>query len=496
MTAQAGKPSVLKHMLSGSLWALAMRWSIRGLGLISVVILARLLTPEDFGIVAMGALLIGLIDGFAELGTAMLLLRRSDITREDCDTAWTLRLIQGLVIGTLLAISAPFAVRYFSEPRLEAVIYVLALGAVVGAGANIGMTLVRKDLDFAKDFRFGVYQKLGGFFPTLLLAFWLRDYWALAFGNLVGTIVGVILSFRMHPYRPRLCLAKVRDYLEFSVAVVGANIARFLKGKVDVLVIGGTTNTASMGAYNVASELAYMATQEIVIPIWRGLFPSFAKITHDKPKFITAYRHYLNVMAMVCLPLGFGLWAVADNAVGALLGDQWHAAVPALRWLAIGATLIALIDVFSGNILFVSGHERRAAVLTWVHLAVLVPSVLVAGTKGGVEAVAAAATLSAAAILPLAVIVLMRSIGFPFAMLASAVWRPVVAVAVMVFALQAFALPVSWPPLLRLIPQVLTGGAVYCISLACLWAMTGRPEGAESMVWRSVRPLLPGSRTF
>ena len=477
-------------MVAGSLWAVAMRWSMRAIGLVSVVILARLLTPADFGIVAMGFLLMGLIDGFAELGTGMLLLRQREVTRADCDTAWTLGLIQGALVGVALVVSAPFAVQYFSEPRLLPVIFVLALCSIIGATGNIGVTLVRKELDFAKDFRYGVYGKLVTFFATLAFAVMQRDYWALVLGSVVGTLAGVALSYRMHPYRPRLSLERARQYLSFSISVVSSNVARFLKAKVDVLVIGGSTNAALLGSYNVASELASMATQEIVIPVWRGLFPTFSKIAHDHDRFIAAYGHYLSTMAVLCFPLGLGLWVVAEDFVMVVLGNQWKAAVPILKWLAVCATIGAMIDVFSGNILFVSGHERRSALLTWVHLAVLIPLVVAAGTFGSIETVAIATTVSAAILLPIAAFVLMRSIKFPPAMMWRALWRPAFAVGMMIVILQVFPAPAEWLAALRLGAQVLLGAAVYVSCLAGLWVLAGRPEGPEHAVWQIIRGAL------
>ncbi len=482
--------AIHRHMVAGSLWGVAMRWSMRGLGLISIPILARILTPADFGIMAMFSLFAGLVEGFAEMGTGMLLLRQPEITRADCDTAWTLRIIQGILIGAAFLICAPFAVRYFSEPRLFPVIVVMALCSFIGATANIGATLVRKELDFAKDFRYGLYAKLATFFPTLAFAFMLRNYWALVLGNVAGAVAGVALSYRMHPYRPRLSLERARQYLSFSISVIGANIARFLKGKVDVLVIGGSTNAAITGGYNVASELATLATQEIVIPIWRGLFPAFAKITGDHDRFVAAYAYYLGAMAILCLPLGLGMWAVAGDCVAVLLGDQWKATVAPLEWLAFGATIMALVDVFAGNILFVSGHERRATALMWVHVAVLIPLVALAGRSGSAEMVAMAVTISAAILLPIAAIVLMRSIRFPAAMMWRAVWRPVLAVTVMLVTLKVLWLPREWPALFRLVAEVLLGAAIYLFSLASLWLVAGRPEGPEHAFLGVVRRAL------
>lgn len=474
-------------MLSGSLWALAMRWCIRGLGLVSVVILARLLKPEDFGIVAMGALVIGLIDSFAELGTQMLLLRRAEVTRDDCDTAWTLRLIQGAVIAALLVAVAPLAVRYFNEPRLFEVMILLALGSVVSGANNIGMTLVRRELDFATDFRFGLYQKLASFAVTVALAFLLRDYRALAWGMLAGSAAGLVLSYRMHPYRPRPSFAKVRVFLEFSVFAVLSNIAKLLKAKIDVLVVGTGGSSAVMGTYNVASELAAMATQEVVIPVWRGLFPTFSKIKDDHDRFVRAYAHFAAVMASLCLPLGLGLWACADALVPALLGGQWTATIAPLKWLAIGAMLVAMIDVFSGSILFVTGHERASVMLTWLHLALLVPAVAVAAHFGDVEAIAIAAMLAAAVVLPLAMVVLLRSVRMPAVDLWRGLWRPTLAALLMVVAIKSMAIPAQVPPLLVLAAEVAVGGIAYAATLFALWSIAGRPEGAESALWQMLR---------
>jgi O-antigen/teichoic acid export membrane protein len=488
------KRGIYGHMVAGSLWALALRWGVRAIGLVNVLILARLLTPADFGIVAMATLLMAFVAGFTELGTDMLLIRMHEVTREDCDTAWTIGLLQGALVGSMLLVIAPFAVQYFSEPRLFPVVGVFALCAIAAATSNVGTVLIRRELDFAKDFRFSLYTKLATFFPTLALALWLRNYWALVMGHVVGTLVSVLISYRFHAYRPRFSLARVRQFLTFSVAIIGANVAKFLKAKVDVLVIGGSTSTALMGTYNVASELATMATREVVMPAWRGLFPSFATIRHDRERFLSAYGHLLSTIAILCLPLGLGLWVVAEDCVAVVLGSQWTAAVTPLKWLAICSTILAMMEVLSNNILFVSGHENRATLFMWAHLSVLVPAVAIAGKFGTVEAVAIAATLSAAVMLPISAIVLSRSIGFTLGMMWRALWRPLLAVGVMVAVLKLLPMPGEMIALVRLFSQVLLGATVYVTSLIGLWLLAGRPEGLEHVAWHTLHRVIAWRR--
>jgi lipopolysaccharide exporter len=469
-------------MLAGAVWAIAMRWCMRLLGLFSVVILARLLTPADFGIVAMAALVIALIDSFAELGADFVLLRQAEVTRAQCDTAWTFRLLQGVVTAVLVLAAAPLAARFFDEPRLVPVMAALAGVAVVAASSNIGMTLLRKELRFAADFRFGVYRKLVEVAATVALAYLLRDYWALVLGSVVGAMAGVMISYRMHPYRPRFALGAYREYLSFSIASVASNVAKLLKSRADVLLLGGTSGAANTGSYNVAAELARMGTQEIVVPAWRGLFPSFAAIRDDRPRFFVAFARLLAVVATLCLPLAVGLWALAPDLVPVLLGEQWHGAIAPLRWLALAAALVALADTFGGSVLLVTGHERQVAVLMWLHVVVLVPLVFVASRSGQSEPVAQACLLAAGIVLPASAIVLQRSIAIPFTMLWQALWRPIAATGVMAVVLTLFTVPaVEWQAL-RLVLRSLAGGAVFAASLLLLWIAAGQPDGVERTV--------------
>jgi O-antigen/teichoic acid export membrane protein len=480
-------------MLRGSIWAVAMRWSIRLIGLVSVVILARLLTPEDFGVVALAMVTIGLIRELSELGVALLVIRTQEITRDECDTAWTVRILQGTVVALVIAASAPIAAQYFGEPRVAPVMYLLAVSAMIGGFENIGMVLVQKELDFAKDFRFNLWRRLLVFIVTIVLAVVLRSYWALVFGELVGGSFAVGLSYVMHAYRPRLSLSRVQEYIRFAMSIIPLNVGRYLNGKTDVLVVGGMAPTALFGAYSVAAELADMVTKEVVMPLGRALFPSYAKIAADPAQLSVAFQHVLSTAATVCLPLGVGLMLTAEDFVQLLLGNQWHQTVIFVRWLAMYATITSVLHVMSVQILVVVGSEKRAAWLMWIRFLVLAPCVAAAGLLGGPTAIPVAAIGATLLVAPVILYHVTRAIPVTAAQIGLSLWRPLAAAAVMALALGFAEFPDLHITAFAFALDVTAGGAIYALSLLILWVASGRREGVEraciSIVQRTVQPL-------
>ena len=197
------------RMLNGALWMIALRWAIRLTGLVSTVILARLLMPSDFGIVAMAMIVVGTLEIFNQTGQTLVLIRLENPTKEHFDTAWTVSFLIGLAIAAAILAASPLAELYFHEPKVEPVMQCLALRAILGGLENIGTVNFRRDLKFDRFFAFNVYPKLISFTVTIALAFMLRNYWALVAGILIGQLALIVLSYTMHPHRPRFTLSKV-----------------------------------------------------------------------------------------------------------------------------------------------------------------------------------------------------------------------------------------------------------------------------------------------
>lgn len=470
--------NVYKNIARGSVWALMMRWGIRGLGLINMMILARLLTPADFGLVAMATLTMGLLEIFAEMGVGTLLIREREITGDDIDTAWTMNIIQGLVVAAIIVVAAPLAARYYGEPRLLAVMQVLALSSLMQGLTSIGITLARKRLDFAVDFRNGIYERLFKMLTTIPAALALGDYWAIVIGNIAGTAMSVVLSYAMCWHRPRFCLKRARKFVRFSVAIISTNIARFFANKIDVLVVSSLADPARFGLYNVASETAKMFTGEITAPIGRALLPSYARISHDRQQLASAYLHMLTTMLILVAPLTLGLFATAPDFVAVVLGDKWMGAVPVLRWLPFYALGQGLMQALTGYVFVVAGQEYLGARLRWIQLLITGPTVTAAALLKGVEVVPLAATVSIAIYIPIVTRGVSRVIPVTLAQQIEAVWRPCLAAILMVVAVRACYIA-DIAPLWRLLWSVAVGATAYLTVLIALWMLAGKPQGPE-----------------
>ncbi len=211
-------------MLHGSFWTVAMRWAIRLIGLGNTIILARLLSPADFGIVAMAMIFIGLLEMLNQTGQKQALIRLPYLTREHYDTAWTLSVLMGLAIGLIAFFLAPLTSIYFHDPRTIPVMQCLALRAAIGGIENIGPVAFRRDLEFRRTFLYGVYPKVASIIITVILAWIMRNYWALVYGILATQVALNILSYVMHPFRPRFSLSKLNDIWSYSIWTLLRNI--------------------------------------------------------------------------------------------------------------------------------------------------------------------------------------------------------------------------------------------------------------------------------
>ena len=470
--------SVDSAMVRGAAWMVSMRWSIRAIGLVNTVILARLLTPEDFGIVAMAMIVVGLLTELAETNVEIALIRNRNADRADYDSAWTMKILTGALITGGLFAAAPFAAGYFGDDWVEIVIQIVALRALILGFENIGVVDFRRNLQFGLDFRYGVFRRLSLFVIALGIAFALRDYRALAIAAPLSAVLTVGLSYYMSSYRPRFCVSRLRGLWSFSQWLMVDHACRFISERVDQFVIGGLAGASRLGHYYMASEVSAMPTREVIVPAGRALIPTFAKLAHDAAASRRAFVNVVGIQALYAFPAGFGMSVVAADLVPILLGAQWVGAVPFFQWLGIHAAFEAFILGLRPYFMARDG-ERAFALTSLCHMLLLVPSIALAGHLQGIEAVAITRTGVTAGFVLIVIMVATR-MGFAnlsafFAIL----WRPLSAAVTMWFAVRYLHDSDIEFAVLSLLRDVAIGGGVFAGALLGLWFVSGRPEGAE-----------------
>jgi O-antigen/teichoic acid export membrane protein len=458
----------------------AMRWAVRGIGLLSTLVLARLLTPEDFGVVAMALIVVGLFEVMGWAGVDLAVIRQPDAGPAFYDTAWTIQILQGGVLALGLVVAAPLVAGLFGDPRVEAVVRVLAIKPLLDGLENIGVVAFRRELRFATEFRFLVVKKLLSFAAVIGAAVVLRDYRALVIGLLAGAAMGTVLSYLMHPYRPRLSLRERSTIWSFSQWLLVSRIGLFLNRKTDQAVVGSLAGPAVMGSYYMGFELGTFATSEVVMPVRRALFPNLTRLLDRPDALAGAFVAALGAIAALCFPLGAGMAAVADDFVAVVLGPQWTSAVPVIRVLALFGVLAALSA--TGEILLMAmGHARLSALAAWLELAALVPTLLWAAAHWGAEGAAIARTGVALAFLPFMLYLVASRCLVSVGRQLAALWRPAAAAAAMFAAVTVIDVA-SFGPAVGLALDVASGAAVYSVVLLGLWHLAGRPSGPEAVI--------------
>jgi O-antigen/teichoic acid export membrane protein len=466
-------------MLRGSAWMIALRWAVRLIGVAGTVILARLLTPTDFGVVAIAMVVVGLFEMLNMTGQGLAIIRHENPTREHYDSAWTISALIGFGIALAVFAIAPLTQAYFHEPRAVAVMQCLGLRAALGGVENIGVVDFRRDLRFERFFLYNVVTRILQFALTVGLALALHSYWALVAGILVGQLSRTVLSYFVHPYRPRLSFIRTAEIWSFSIWTFARSVASYLQTQIDNIAIGGLLGATAMGRYTVAKDVATAPTTEITEPMLLALFPVMAIVRGDLAELRKLYLRTLGWAAIISASTGVGVMLVAPDLVKVVLGPKWIDATPILGWLALNGCTIAL-QGGAYTILDVLGLPHIGARMQWLRLAAYsIAIIAVAWLVQDLVAIAAARVAISALLIPTVFLTVGRRVSVTAGDYASVLWRPFMAAGAMALAVLAINSVLAVSSVLRLGIDVLVGAAAYGAALLMLWILSGRPETAE-----------------
>jgi O-antigen/teichoic acid export membrane protein len=477
--------SIGRTLARGSAWMIAFRLLDRTVGFISLLVLARVLTPADFGLVAMATALIAFVELFGSLGLDVALIQRPGATREHFDTAWTMNVLIGASVAVVLILCAWPLAWFYDDPRLIALVAFLALGPLTQGCENIGVVAFRKELNFDREFRFLLTKRLLSFAITVVLAFWLRSYWALAIGMVCGRLAGVAISYALHPFRPRWSLARAGDLLHFSLWLVGLNLTGFLKDRAPDFIVGKLAGPHALGMWSIANELSSMVGTELIAPMNRAALPTYSRLAEDRAALAGAYLSALGLVAVLVMPLVVGLAAVAPLVVAVILGPQWHDTGPLISLLAF----YGLVDVFlrtAASAVLAAGRPAVYVKVYSLQVCVLLPLSFWLTSTHGVEGAAVATIATAIVLLPLNATLVARAISVSARQLWSSVWRALLAAAIMYGLLMLVQPRVDAATLsaaralVQLALYVPLGAAIYVVAVLSFWSLCGRPAGAET----------------
>ena len=485
-----------RRIALGAAWMIGLRLIYRLIGIISMIILARLLVPEDFGLVAMATALMALVVLFSELSVDTALVQKTDVDASDLDSAWSLQVMLAVCQAAAMAALAQPIANFYDKPELRPVIYVLSLALLIQGFRNIGTVAFQRDMTFHKEFVLRCSQKLVSFTATVTIAILFRSHWALVTGILAGKTAETMLSYGMHPYRPRWSREKWGALFAFSKWLLLNNGLLFLAQKGPIFILGKLSNAQGVGAFTIAYEIAMLPHAELVAPINKAVLPGYSKMKQSRTQLQQGYIDVIGMITLIALPAALGLAATADVLIPLLLGQNWLATVPLVEVLALGAA-VSTLQTNTGTVFLALGHPHILSRLVAIWVAVLVPSMITGGILAGPYGLACAIVLVTAAMLPVNVATVLYVLRLSPWRLLAAVIRPCLAGCLMYAILDLYLAPsitqaLGAATVLSALTTVAGGAVVYSGLVGVLWLVAKGPAGAETHFGNFCRDRLLG----
>ncbi len=472
----AGAPAValpVDRSLDGKLvrglaWTGGMKWAVQVLAWLSTLVVARILSPADYGLVAMSAVYLGIVTVLSEfgLGSAVVMIR--SLSDEQVAQLNGLALLAG--IGAFLlscVIGFPLG-RLFHEPRLPAVVVAMSTTFTITGIATIPLALLKRELRFRE---LALIDGITGVVMAgamILFALAGLRYWTLVLGVIASSTLSCVLTLRRRQHSIRWPQRdSIGPAISFSSDVVVTRLSWYLYSNADFLVAGRVLGKAALGAYSMGWTLASVPVEKVTALVLRVTPAFFSAVQHDMP----AMRRYLLVLtegiSLAVFPVAIGLGLVADDFVLTVLGEKWQDGILPLRLLACYACVRSVSPLFP-PVLNALGRTR---IEMWINLLalLLLPSAFIIGSSWGTVGIAAAWLVAHPIIVGATATAALRLTGLSRTRYLGALWPALSACAVMAAAVGAVRLttPVGTSDSARLALQIGAGAATYaCVLIA------------------------------
>jgi O-antigen/teichoic acid export membrane protein len=411
---EATPQSRTDSVVSGTRWMTLSQASIQGVRVFVSVILARLLEPSDFGLLAMALVIISFADLFKDLGTKAALIQRDEVSSRFASSIFWLNVGMGALLTATVMLGAPTIASLYREPALTAVLRVIAVVILSSAFGVAQQAYLYRGMRFraiaSVQFTFAAVNMV----VSLLLAFSGFGVWALVFGTLAGSLIGTLLTWLLSDWRPMMHFKfeHVRQVAGYSLNLSASNVFGFVLSDADKVIVGRALGVASLGYYNLAQRILLYPVVSITQVLQQVLFPSMARMQSDDAALGRGYLRACAAIAMLTFPAMVGVSVLAAPLVSTVLGERW---MPSAVLIAILAPVGALQSLnHTVNVIYqVKG--RTDWLLRWsLASSTVVLIAVLLGVRAGLVGVALAVATAIAALTYPAFAIPFRLIGLRF----------------------------------------------------------------------------------
>jgi O-antigen/teichoic acid export membrane protein len=477
-------------------WLVVARLAAKIIDFCLMLILGRVLTPADFGLVALAMTLVTMLDAISELPVMQAIVRMSGPTPEHYDTAFTLALLRSILLAAFcFAMAWPFA-RFYNDPRLVGLIVLLSLAFVARGLNSPGLAHFARSIDFRRDFVIDFIGKITSLICAGSFALLYHSYWAIAAATVAYSLTTATTSYMVAPYRPRLTLKHANTFSRFLGWTTAAQVINAVSWQSERLVLGRFVAASEVGQFSMGSDLANLPARILIAPLLVALLPAFFLIREEPERLKASYFRVLRTITAVGIPILVFLCIVAHPATVLLLGAKWAEAAYGLQILSIAtipAMFVAMINPLAMALDKTHLFFRRNLFELCIKLPLIAIGAVYGGLNGFLYALAASAVIT-----NLMSMNFVRSIiGITIAQQLAAPWRVYVslvpACALLIFLQSWIEGSMPWQ-FFSLFFSLVAAGSIYIASDMALWALSNRPDGLESMLVGTLRRIF-SSRT-
>jgi len=348
------KPKIIQ----GIGWLVILNWTNRLLGFFSIIILARLLTPEDFGVMTIILLALQLTETFTNIGSEQYFIQKNNATKGDLNCAWSSNLIIKFITSLAFALFAPYIATLFNYQHLIPALLTIAFLPFVNALSNGQIYQYKKDLNYKKFVLVSAVSKFFGSISAIVMAIMLKNYWALILGTMVGAAAYVFLSYFIIKQRASFALKDWQQQFQFSKWIILKSLVGHIRAKFDSWFAINIQGISGLGGYNLAKDLVLLPSRELLSPMSEVFFTSIAKTENNSKDQKQQISKSITIIYIIGFPIAFGWSLIAEPFVHIVLGDKW---VPFISTISALGLLVVTFSVgnFISQVMTATGHVKQ-----------------------------------------------------------------------------------------------------------------------------------------
>ncbi|NJN10971.1 MAG: MOP flippase family protein [Richelia sp. RM2_1_2] len=348
--------SLRQKAFQGVIWSVIESWGSRIISVSIFFLLARLLDPKAFGIVALASVFIDFVQLFIDQGFSQAIIQRENLEQEHLNSAFWINLGIGLLLTILTLSFADFIANGFNEPALTPVIRWLSVGFLLSSLSKVQEAILQRELNFKALASRSLFASVISGIVGVTMAFMGWGVWSLVSKLLIFAIIQTILVWWVSDWRPtfKVSLAHFKDIFSFAINILGWRIFNFLNRRSDDFLIGYFLGTTALGYYNIAYRLLIMITELLVGVSQRVAMPAFSRLQAEPQRLRNAFYKVTQFTSLISFPIFLGIAALAPQLIRLSLGEAWNQSVPIMQILAFAGILHSISD-FNDSIMFAVG---------------------------------------------------------------------------------------------------------------------------------------------